>query len=412
MLDRKSISARRRSPLWSAAAAILFTATGVLAQTSTDPEDVINNIREIREEGLRTHLGRGLLDKLFNPLEKLQIALDEKFDLGLYAQFAPVIQATTDAETANYTFDLFGRWDHVIKSSTWFGNGSIDLYATSRGDDWTGTTTREFQALLGLAIPVSDNTANGTVTSLAHFSWEQRMFDEFFELEFGQLDPANIWDKNNFTGYDRVSFLHKALSANPVRPAPGPGLGFTLGLNGSRGLHLNAGMMDADANNEYPDFDSLGDSEWATFGELRLETAEELYGKGNYRFGFQHIEETVDGPEDTAFSFSFDQELSDGVGASFRYGNGDGNRSRVKYFLSTGLVWKQAIVSTDDWLGFGYFWSRPKENRREYGGEIYWRIQLTRRAQLTPDVMFIRPSDGTSSGKVETLFNLRLLIAL
>jgi hypothetical protein len=402
MLDRKSILA----------AAILFTASSAHAQSSTDPEDVIDNLRETRKEGVSSHLGRGMIDPILRPLEKLQLKLDEKYELGLYAHFSPVIQATTDAETANYSFDVFGRWDNIIKSGKWIGDGSIDLYATSRGDDWTGTTTAEFQALLGLAMPVNDNNVNGTQTSLAQFSWEQRMFDEFFELVFGQLDPVNIWDKNRFAGYDRVSFLHKALSANPVRPFPGSGLGLSVELSGSRGFHLKGGIMDADANNEYPDFDSLGDSEWATFGELRIETAEELYGKGNYRFGFQHIDETIDGPEDTAFSFSFDQELSDDVGAYFRYGNGDGNRTRIRYFLSTGLVWKQPIISTDDWLGFGYFWSRPRENRREYGGEIYWRIQLTRRAQLTPDVMFIRPSDVLSSGKVETLFNLRLLIAI
>ena len=381
-----------------------------MAQTSTDPQEVIDKVRRVEQDPIQYRLSRGPLDYVLRPWERLQNRLDKRFGFRMFALYAPVVQAASDAETANHAFDLFARWDNIIDSETW-GKGSLDLFAFHRADDLMDTTTAEFQRTLGLAIPVNDNNINGSLSSVAQLAWEHLLFNDRLEIAFGQFDPNSIWDKNAYAGYDRESFLHKALSANPVRPFPGSGLGAGVAVNTAGGWRLSVGAMDAEANGEYPDFDSLSVGNWSYIAEARLELDDPTFGRGNYRFGFQQTEATDTRLEDTAWSLSFDQELADGVGGFFRYANGDGNRTGIKYFFSTGAVFQQPFASTDDWIGAGFFWSRPRENRREYGGELYWRIQLTRRTILTPDAMLIRPSNA-GKHDVEFLANLRLTIAI
>lgn len=406
-----NVAANIHARMLTAVLALLAAGAGpVMAQTSTDPRDVINTVRRVEEDPIQSRLGRGPLDHVLSPWERLQNRLDEQFGLRMVGLYSPVVQAASDAETANHAFDLFARWDNIIDSETW-GKGSLDLFAFHRADDLMDTTTAEFQRTLGLATPVNDNTINGSLSSVAQLAWEHVLFNDRLDISFGQFDPNSIWDKNSYAGYDRESFLHKALSSNPVRPFPGSGLGAAVDVNTIGGWHFSAGAMDADANGEYPDFDSLNDGNWSYIAEARLELDDPTFGRGNYRFGFQQTDRTDTEPEDSAWSLSFDQELADRVGGFFRYANGDGNRTGIKYFFSTGVVFQQPFASTDDWIGVGYFWSRPEENRREYGGELYWRIQLTRRTLLTPDLMLIRPSDA-GQNDVEVLASLRLTLAI
>ena len=245
------------------------------------------------------------------------------------------------------------------------------------------------------------------------------MFDGRFELVIGQLDPITLVDSNTYAGYDRESFIHKTLASNPVRSVSNPGVGVGFRVNPTRSSYFAYSILDGSSNEEYPDFNSLSDGNWAHLAEIAYQPKIEGLGQGNYRFGMQHADASGDSSSSTTWSLSFDQELGDQLGAFIRYGNGDGKLKSIKQFFSGGLAWKGVFGYNNDLIGLGGFWAEPtaasggssgssERRQNEYGIESFYRVQLTNRTQLTIDGMLIRPSSPAGNHDIEGILNLRL----
>ena len=403
-------------------ALFLSAIQSVAIAQSLNPEDVLDRVEEIEEGEIDTHFGRGYLDQVLAPLESFQSHLMDEYGLRAYGLLSPIYQAGSGTQTMNIGYDLFVRWDDIIDSPGWLGRGSMQAYGLFRDDALIGTNTADFMGSRGLAVDINDSSIGGSFTSLALIAWEQIMFDERFEFVIGQLDPITMVDSNAFAGYDRESFIHKTLASNPVRSVSDPGLGIGLRVNPTSSSYLAYSILDGSANGEYPDFDSLDDGNWAHLAEVAYQPEIEGLGQGNYRIGLQHAEASGDSPSSTTWSISFDQELGDQLGAFFRYGNGDGRLKGTEQFLSGGLAWRGVFGYNNDQIGLGGFWAEPTtpdgdssgsstRPRKEYGIESYYRVQLTKRSQLTVDGMLIRPSKQVDSNDIEGVLSLRLGIA-
>ena len=108
--------------------------------------------------------------------------------------------------------------------------------------------------------------------------------------------------------------------------------------------------------------------------------------------------------------FSFQQELSPRLATFFRFGTGDGRRTDVKQSLAAGVVFTQAFGFNNDWLGLGMAWQDPTDATRsdDYGMEMFWRLQVTERVQITPDVqLYFDPSQNVNRD-LEAAFGLRV----
>jgi carbohydrate-selective porin OprB len=82
----------------------------------------------------------------------------------------------------------------------------------------------------------------------------------------------------------------------------------------------------------------------------------------------------------------------------------------VQQSLATGFVFTQFLGYNNDWLGVGFTWTDPSDgNRRDdYGMEMFWRLQLTRDIQLTPDVQFCFDPSRNPNRDLEVAFGLRV----
>jgi hypothetical protein len=171
------------------------------------------------------------------------------------------------------------------------------------------------------------------------------------------------------------------------------------------------------ANGEYLDFSSLSDGSWNHLAEIGYQPKINGLGEGSYRAGIQHANTSDGNKASTTWSLSMDQELTEEYAVFCRFGSGDGRQKSVKRFASTGIVWLKAFGFDDDWLGVGGFWAEPTNatgspqtvgvhTRKEFGLESYYRMQLTKRTQMTVDAMLIRPSVRVDRD-LEGIFSVR-----
>jgi hypothetical protein len=332
------------------------------------PEEMVDARAEALEEGLDPWLGRGLLDRAWEPVAGVQEKLSRDYELSLFAIYSPIYQVSDGGDdTLNHAADLFGFWEHLFQTDSWLGYTNVNLFALWRKDDDLDSTS------------------------------------EFL---------ADSFDTNDFAGYDRQSFVHKTLSSNPVRSIPASGLGVGGSVYPTDWVNFKYLFLDAKADGEYPEFDKLGEDGWAHLGEVHFTPEIKGMGQGNYRFTIQRIQDSKPlGRSTKSWSMSFDQELGERYGAFFRYGYGDGRSTGVEEFASFGVVSRGFLGHHNDLIGLGFSYSDPeKVERDEVGAEIFWRIQVTDRIQFTPDVMLIRKSKGDN--EPVAIFNHRIAVYL
>lgn len=366
-------------------------------------------------EYVRTHLGPGPLDRWLPGWEGLKRRLRQDHGFDVSVVYAPIFQHGTQGGRHNRTFnqglDLYARWEGLVDHPI-LGRGTLDIYAQHRKDDIISTTAAEFSDALGTTMLVNDADAedfDGTFNSVSTLAWEQELIEGQLILFAGQFDPDGLFDENAFAGDDRLSFIAEPLSNNPVQPGLDPGLGITMGLNATGFWYIRGRVLDGNANGEYPDVESLGDDTWAYQAETALLSSFEGYGQGTYRVSYRWIDATRRAPSGKAVALSIDQEIGPKLGTFVRYSIGDGDRAGTKQFFSAGIVLTEAFGYDDDWLGLGIFWGDPSEDelREEYGLEAFWRLQLTRHLQLTPDLQLWRPSNDRDAD-LRAVFSIRM----
>ena len=170
--------------------------------------------------------------------------------------------------------------------------------------------------------------------------------------------------------------------------------------------------MDAAANGEYPDFETFANGEHLYAGELGLTPEIPGIGAGTYRLTGFWRDETEAAPAATGWALSFEQDLGERAGLFLRYAAVDEEECALEQVLGTGIVLRRPFGRDRDWIGFAFMWGDVSDDslRNEYALEAYWRVQLTERLELTPDLQ-IHAHPGRGDG-VSLMGGLRLRIAL
>lgn len=362
-----------------------------------------------------THLGRpDPLHQALRGWDALRRRWQEEHGISIETLYTMMFQHGTqggpDNQTLNQGVDIYAAWANLV-DHPWLGQGSLDVYLQHRKDDILGTGTAAFSEALAVVMEVNDAESahfDGTFNSVSQLAWKQVLFARRMTIAAGQVDPDSNFDENRFAGDDRLSFFAKPLANDPVSAVCDPGLGGLVWIEPREWVHVGGGVIDGSASGEYPDFESLGDGRWAYLAEAALTPTFESLGRGNYRFSFQRLDARGTLPASEAFSLSFDQEIGSRVGIFLRYATGDGERTGVEQSLGTGVVRRGVLRFVEDWVGAGFFWGRPTPRLRdELGVELYWRLQVTERLLVTPDVQLWRPSRDRGPD-VRAVFGVRL----
>ncbi len=353
-------------------------------------------IEDVASEEPVTHLGAGPWDEVFEPYVAWQEENREAgFDFEMY--LSAMIQRGSNHTRPNRLFngsvDVFAELE-VCEDPFW-GQGGAGLHFWHI-QDFTGQTAYDLAVAQGTTILPNDE-AGEPDTALGGLWWQQEgMFDGALDLQLGALCPNDIFDDNTYANWDRTSFLAQPLASNPTRIWPSTGLGVLARVHPAEFCEITAAVLDGKGTDHGPDFGSLGDRRMARLAEIAFKPEISGLGAGAWRCTWQSMDSSEAGPASEGILVSVEQEVGRDAALFLRYGNNDGARTDVDQVLAGGVVFTAPFGYNQDWLGLGAVrtWPTDRSLPQDVALEAFWRMQLTRHIQVTPDIqVHLRTSD-------------------
>lgn len=400
------------TPLEQEEAALVVTPTQDLG--ASPQESIDGDLAEAEKGSHAGLLPHGPVTLLWNLWKPWTDRLDDEVGLRLGMAFTAVYQhasATIDdhRDFAGFDTDFYGKW-RLVGAKDGLNNGYVGFYTEYRGELFEPVPAR-----LGPDIGSAWNTVDGFGEQdfcLAQLYWEQHLFDDAFVASIGKIKSDNFYSTNRASN-DNLLFMNRAFSSNPAFKYASSGLGVNLRVQQPL-WYVTGGFQDAQGKKTTAGFNTFGEGDFLYAGEFGLTPVFEGLGKGNYRLTYWYSDqvESTDTQASQGFSLSCDQELvPDNLAVFLRYGTSDGFTSGIENLVSGGVVvrtpWRK-----DDLIGVGLSWGEPTDGGRDqYASELFYRLQLGTREQLTLGVQVITdPSDFPTQDHV-AVFEARFRIA-
>jgi len=181
--------------------------------------------------------------------------------------------------------------------------------------------------------------------------------------------------------------------------------------------YVSAGFADAKGSQKKPDFDSFSDGDFKYIAEFGFSTS--FGGRpGEYRITPSYTDRTgdTDAPADRSgwgLILTAKQEVADTLKVFAQYRHSwDRAVGSFDRLLTAGLMVEPPFGWTDDLMGIGFFHGHPidSRDREEYGFEAFYRLQLTYRLDVTPDIQIYRAGRATRTDDTVVIGGLRLRV--
>jgi porin len=402
------------------ALAIIPLAMGAAARGESPDRDDVNQLETLHDyeepDERSAHLEPDPLRAVLAPWQRFKEGLSERHGLDLLVTYTASAQIGSQSRrdfTAAHQVDLIGQW-RLLDSPRW-GQGAIEFslahFLTLGGVDAT-----DFQESLGSSWLTNtfDTDPDSHLNEITFLWWDQRLFDDRLRVLVGKLDPTELVAQTRYIGDGQESFLATPLAEDPVLPfLETQSLG-ALARVVRDDFYASFMISDATATRNGLDFDSVTDGKWQQALEVGWTPILPEVGAGAYRVTAFHVPRVGSGDDEASgwsFAASFDQDVGEALALFLYFSRAHGRVLELEQQLSAGVVLRQPVGWTDDQLGLGLTWGRPRDRgaRDQYAVELYWRLQLTERIELTPDLqLLIRPAN--SDDDVEAVGGLRVRV--
>jgi len=352
-----------------------------------------------------------ITDKLsFPELSTWERRMSRGFGFDYAFVNAPIFQAGSESGDAyaDNEMDLYLRWRVGTGDKS---SGTIFFWGT-----WVQTFSSqpngEFSESQGLiTTTISAGTDPKKSFTAPSALWWQQSFDKSgFLYRTGQLYATSLWGNNLYTFDDREGFMNSVLSNNVGLPwADTPrGLG-GMAQQTIGNIYIAAGIQDANGKQDQIDVDSFTDGNFLYAGEIGYNSNINGANEGRYKLALGYVDKTKDpnsSEEDSGWglALSIRQEINEQMGLFAQYRRTFDGRVAlgIKTAANAGIVFNQPGGFRDDALGIGLLYAAPSnpDDDSEYGAEVYWRLQLTPRLDITPDLQLYKPGQANTSGVV------------
>ncbi len=348
--------------------------------------------------------------------------LSAKHGLDYLINIAPLYQvgSVDSKDYFDYEIDAVVNW-RLIENPERVG----ELYFWGLWiDTFSDLTTGKFQQSQGLiAAPNGAFTdPNKDFLAISALFWQDTFKRDSGEFSYriGHLHLSSTFATVDYLSDDRSYFISTPLSSPQ-------GVNWT---SGNRGLgaavaydagnwYVSAGFNDAKGSQKRPDFDSFSDGKFNYLAELGLTT--NIGGRtGELKITPSYTDRTgdTDAPGDRAgwgLSIAARQPVADNVNVFARsLHSWDRAISGFDRVLSAGLMIDPPGGRKDDLLGLGAFYGHPidSRDRNEYGIEVFYRLQLTHRLDISPDIQIYRAGRATRTDDTVVVGGVRLRFVL
>ncbi|SLN23776.1 Carbohydrate-selective porin, OprB family [Pseudoruegeria aquimaris] len=345
-----------------------------------------------------------------------QTDIPDYLELSLTPQYQSL--SRDGGHNGNYELDFMG-----LKTLRQGGEG---LGATRLGWWWlrnetvSGLSTNALASRAGLLWDFNDGDAPEPGNFLGVFALQQSFADDKGLLQIGKLYPGNDFAESEYWGDDRGTFMSTMMSGDVAgRWFSTIGLGANAAWFGD-GWHLRAGVVDAQAEDPYFDFDSLKKGRFLWQAELGL-TPDWGGDFTQIALSPYMIDRTDHLSRERGFVAAFTHEWDD-FAVFGRYTWRDGGTAltpadeaeelAVQRGGFLGFAWNAPFDREDDRIAVALMHGEPTPLARagglntQTGIEAYWSIEPNPWTVITPDVQVVR----TASGEIETILGLRLKV--
>jgi porin len=335
------------------------------------------------------------------------------FDIG-FAYTALYQQASGGPGRRNAAggdVDIFGAWRLVGSADR--NAGSIVWAADNRHALFTELTPGELGPEIGTLFDTTDGF-NEREFALRQLYWQQNLADDKLVLSVGKLDAGNYYNGNRASN-DNLLALNKSLSANPARFFPAEGIGFNVRVVPRDVFFVSAGIHDANAEGTETGLNTAFKGDYLYAAEVGVTPQLESGLEGIYRVAAWYNDPADQGGKDRGWGIglSATQFVTATSGVALRYGWQSADDIEVEQVASAQYLSYAGGTRSKDVWGVGVGWGRPSDGDLddEFVGEVFYRIQLTRNAQLTPDVQVIVNPSNAPDDDVLAVFGVRLRTA-
>ena len=363
----------------------------------------------------RPHMGGDISFKKLSDWER-RVSAEKGFDYAFIN--APLYQGGSESSDnyADNEMNLYLQWrigeGGRTRSRVFFWGTYLQTFSSLPNGAFS-----ESQGLLTSTISAGTDPDKSFVSPSALW-WEQNFFDQGFTYRAGQLFANSLWANNRYTADDRQGFMNSVLSSSVGLPWSDRPRGLGGMVRKSIGIgYLSFGIQDAKAKQDTIDFSSFSDGDFLYTAEVDLSRNLDTGEEGKYKLTLGYMDSTGDGRTDATASgwglaLSARQDFANhmGVFAQFRRSLNDRVAQGIETAANAGIVFNQPFGWPDDELGLGLLYANPADNslNNEIGAEVYYRLQLTHRFDLAPDVQYYRPTGRGASNSSTTILGLRL----
>jgi len=361
-------------------------------------------------------------DKLSFPgLSEWERRLSRDYGFDYAFVNAPIFQVGSEGRETyvDNEMDLYMQWrvntGDNSQGTVFFWGTWVQTFSSLKNGEFS-----QSQGLITTTISAGTDPKD-SFTAPSAFWWQQSFDKSGFLYRAGQLYATSLWGNNQYTFDDREGFMNSVLSNNVGLPWADTPRGLGIMVQQTFGnAYIAAGFQDAKAKQDTIDFDSFTDGKYLYAGEIGYNTNLNSEHEGRYKLAVGYVERTSELQSESddsgwGLALSARQDVSKRIGLFAQYRRSMKGRVAlgIKTAANAGIVFRQPFGYRDDALGIGFLYASPSDDaqRKEYGGEIYWRLQLTPRLDITPDLQVYRPGQE-DAGSVTVVGALRFRYVL
>lgn len=311
-------------------------------------------------------------------------------------------------------------WNLTVKQRLW---ESGKLIFKARGSTTDRNPPNGITPLVGSKLNLDWAAYETEMLYVANLYLEQKLCEERLLVALGKMTFPSFFDENKVASWD---FFSHSLARNQAFPHKYHTIGALGRYDLSDSLYVQAGITDAQGIRSETGLNTAlhGEDYFITIGELGIKTKNSEGLEGNYRFDVWYDPQPLtrhdgNGSErDTVgCGVSFDQMLTEKIGASFRYGLDDGRVRKFSNCWSVGARWKGPNPARDkDVLGFGVAQGITHQDYRHANNathtetifEAYYKIHITDWCSLTLDVQTLLNPGLNSSNDTAVIPGFRV----
>ncbi len=360
-----------------------------------------------------------LLPPANDPFSFLQDGVDLVSSLSSELNFSFVPQMVYIYQHADKSNGPHG-FSHIYTNI----DGAMPLWATDKdpsghllyniqGNSGVGASTYPFiNEFVGSPYFI-DNVLTQSRLSLKKLWWQQDLVDGVLKINVGKLYYANFFDMNAGAEDPTRQYLAAQLTNNTAVPFASYGFGVVGQWNIDDESLLRFGSMNALASGVSTGFENLDEGRFFNIAQYNWMPKLRINGedrRGHYRGFIWYSNNDIDYQEKGwGAGLSFDQDIGGGITPFLRWGIAQEGSAPADMCWSTGVTLNGVFDRAHDGIGVAFCFSRIEGGGLAGGQpgdgwetiiEAFWRIQVTRTLQVSPDIQWFQ--SGESGGVSNT----------